>query len=308
MTDRSDGFRGLEVVATGPLSLIQDVGRFGYGAVGVGRSGAADGAAFRRGAVLLGNTPDCAAIEVLLGGLTVTAHGALSIAVTGAAIPVSIDGVLVDSGGPMTIPDGAAVTLGSATIGLRGYLSVRGGIAVPPVLGSRSTDTLAGLGPAKLGRGDRLPVGPADRPGPAAAAAATPFDPAPTAPDSAGRVTIVDPVVLDVSPGPRFDWFADPEQLVCTRWVMSAHSDRVGLRLTGGVLARVPGRPELPSEGMVLGCLQVPPSGEPVLLMPDHPVTGGYPVIGVVTGASMDRAAQLRPGQSVQFRWTPGPG
>jgi biotin-dependent carboxylase-like uncharacterized protein len=303
MTDRTDGFRGLEVLAPGALSLIQDAGRFGYGAVGVGRSGAADGAAFRRGAALLGNTPDCAAIEVLFGGLTVRAHGALSIVVTGAAMPVAIDGVLVDRGGPWTIPDGAAVALGSASVGLRGYLSVRGGITVPTVLGSRSTDTLAGLGPAKLGRGDRLPIGPTDGPvSVAAAAMPTSFDPAPP-PDSPGRATTVDPAVLAVTPGPRLDWFADPEQLVSTRWVMSAHSDRIGLRLTGGVLTRIPGLPELPSEGMVLGCLQVPPSGEPVLLMPDHPVTGGYPVIGVVTEASMELAAQLRPGQSVRFRW-----
>lgn len=309
MTDRSGDFCGLEVVATGPLSLIQDAGRFGYGAVGVGRSGAADGAAFRRGAALLGNSPDCATIEVLLGGLTVRAHGALSIAVTGAAMPVSIDGVLVDSAGPLTIPDGAAVALGSATVGLRGYLSVRGGIAVPPVLGSRSTDTLAGLGPAKLGRGDRLPIGPAGRLASAfAGAAPTSIDPAAPTPSGSSRVTPDHPVVLAVTPGPRFDWFADPEQLVSTSWMMSAHSDRIGLRLTGGELTRIRGRPELPSEGMVLGCLQVPPSGEPVLLMPDHPVTGGYPVIGVVTEASMDRAAQLRPGQQVRFRWPPSSG
>jgi biotin-dependent carboxylase-like uncharacterized protein len=313
VADRAGSFRGLEVLATGPLSLVQDLGRPGLASVGVGRSGAADRTAFRHGAVLAGNSSTCAAIEVLLGGLRVRAHGDLTMAVTGARMPVTVNGENVYTARAFPVLEGATVVLGSARAGLRGYLSVRGGIAVPPVLGSRSTDTLARLGPARLRGGDLLPVGPPSglpaemRPSPASAPppAAQLVEGAPDSCGNAGTATTVESIALDVVRGPRSDWFADPDVLVRTDWVMTPHSNRVGLRLTGGVLERAPAKAgvELPSEGMVLGCLQVPPNGEPVLLMPDHPVTGGYPVIGVVTDAGMDLAAQARPGRRIRFRW-----
>lgn len=315
MADQAGTVRGLEVVATGPLALIQDLGRPGLASVGVGRSGAADRTAFRRGAALVGNSQQCAAIEVLLGGLRVRARGDLTIAVTGAPMTVTVNGDIVDTARFLGVPDGATVTLGSARAGLRGYLSVRGGIAVPPVLGSRSTDTLAGLGPTALRAGDLLPVGPPSdssaqtRPAPESALppSSQVLDRSPDVRRIGGPATALAPFELEVIRGPRFDWFADPDVLVTTDWVMSPHSDRVGLRMTGGALERTPqkGGVELPSEGMVLGCLQVPPSGCPVLLMPDHPVTGGYPVIGVVTDAAMDLAAQARPGRQIRFRWSP---
>lgn len=282
----------LEVVAPGVLSLIQDRGPPGLGCIGVGRSGAADLGSFRRGAALVGNSDDAAAIEVLMGGLRLKAQTELTMAVTGADAPVTIDGESVAAAGPFDVPAGSRVALGMARRGLRCYLSIRGGIDVPRVLGSRATDTLSGIGPAALAAGDVLPIG------------------LPTAvrPDTDCPTTALpdDAVTLGVIRGPRDDWFADPEQLVSTSWLMSPRSDRVGLRLTGGTLERSAfGHGELPSEGMVRGCLQVPPNGEPVLLMPDHPVTGGYPVIGVVTGASMDLAAQCRPGQQIRFQWRP---
>jgi biotin-dependent carboxylase-like uncharacterized protein len=174
-------------------------------------------------------------------------------------------------------------------VGLRTYLAVRGGVDVPPVLGSRSTDTLSGLGPAPLAPGDRLPVG--DLRG------AEPFvDVAPV------RAPSSEPV-LRVLPGPRRDWL-DPAawtELTTRPWTVTANSNRVGLRLDGPRLARARDG-ELPSEGLVPGALQVPPDGAPVLFLADHPVTGGYPVLAVVVTADLPAAAQLRPGDTLTFR------
>ncbi|RIQ17219.1 5-oxoprolinase subunit C family protein, partial [Jiangella rhizosphaerae] len=181
--------------------------------------------------------------------------------------------------------------------GLRGYLAVRGGIGVPPVLGSRSWDSLAGIGPPPLRAGDLLPLA-GDHDG-------EPFvDVAPVrppVPPQSGEVR------LRVLPGPRAGRFAPPalDRLFGSAYEVTADSDRVGLRLAGPPLPAAPGvAAELPPEGMVTGALQVPPSGRPVLFLADHPVTGGYPVIGVVATADVPLAAQLRPGDAVRFRPT----
>jgi len=178
--------------------------------------------------------------------------------------------------------------------GLRSYLAVRGGIDVAPVFGSRSTDTLAGLGPPAVAPGDVLPVGTQRGPWPAA-------DFAPYRPPVSG------PVTLSVVPGPRSEWFVDTGVLAEGLWVASTHSNRIGLRLdrsaaTGARI--VPARAgELATEGVAVGSIQVPPSGQPVIFLADHPVTGGYPVVGVLTDESIAEAAQVRPGQSVAFRF-----
>jgi biotin-dependent carboxylase-like uncharacterized protein len=172
------------------------------------------------------------------------------------------------------------------------YLAVAGGIDVAPVLGSRSTDTLAGLGPPRLRAGDRLPVGSVH-------GAAPGVDSAPVAAPSAEPV-------LRVLPGPRADWFGEPglAALVGESWTVTSDADRVGIRLDGPRLDRRPdadGR-ELAPEGMVEGALQVPPDGRPVLFLADHPVTGGYPVLAIVAEDDIPAAAQLRPGSTVRFR------
>ncbi|HYH31424.1 MAG TPA: biotin-dependent carboxyltransferase family protein, partial [Pseudonocardia sp.] len=188
---------------------------------------------------------------------------------------------------------GQVLRLGTPPTGLRTYLAVRGGITVPPVLGSRSTDVLSGLGPEKLAPGTVLPVGPEPD--------AVPLvDVAPVAVPPGGEV------VLRAVPGPRADFLADPTAPARTTWTASSRSDRVGMRLEGGTLDRA-GPGELPSEGIVRGALQVPPGGEPVLFLADHPVTGGYPVVAVVLDADVDRAAQVRPGQQVRFVLVPPP-
>jgi biotin-dependent carboxylase-like uncharacterized protein len=284
----------LEVVATGPLTLVQDLGRPGLAAVGVGRSGAADRGAFRLGARLLAQEYAAAALEVTFGGLQVRAHGDVLVALTGAEAPVTVDGRGVDFRSPVPVRDGQTLRLGTPEVGLRTYLSVRGGIDVPPVLGSRSTDTLAGLGPAPVRAGDRLAVGPPPRRFPC-------VDVAPVAPTSLGAL------VLQAVPGPRDDWLADAAALAATPWTVSSRSDRVGIRLEGAPLRYAASRvaQELPSEGVVRGAVQVPAGGQPVLFLADHPVTGGYPVVAVVVAADVDRAAQARPGQQVRVTLLP---
>jgi len=188
------------------------------------------------------------------------------------------------------VPDGATLRLGVPAAGVRSYLAVRGGVDVPPVLGSRSTDTLAGLGPAPLSPGDRLPVG-------SAAGGLPGVDLAPVGALEAGEIR------LRVAPGPRVDWFAAGayDDLLASPYEVTAESDRVGMRLSGVGLDRIRDD-ELPSEGMVPGALQVPPSGQPTLFLADHPVTGGYPVIAVVVSPDIGLAAQARPGQRIRFR------
>ncbi|MGG5259870.1 biotin-dependent carboxyltransferase family protein [Phycicoccus avicenniae] len=286
----------LEVVRTGPLALVEDLGRPGFAAVGVGRSGAADRGAYGLACRLVGHDDHPAALEVLLGGLVVRARGALTVALTGAPAPARLDGRPVADHAVLHLFDGAELALGTPPSGLRTYLAVRGGLEVEPVLGSRSTDTLSGLGPAPVAAGDVLPVGPAPRRHPV-------VDSVPPAAPG--------PAVLDLLPGPRADWAQDGVRALTTRsWVVGPDSDRIGVRL-----APVDAAPprwadavsdgELPSEGMVRGAVQLPPGGEPVLFLADHPVTGGYPVVAVLTEASSDRAAQLRPGDPVRLRAAP---
>jgi biotin-dependent carboxylase-like uncharacterized protein len=275
--------RSLTVLATGPLTTVQDGGRPGQGALGVGRSGACDRTAARLANRLVGNDPGAAVLEATLGGLVVRAGADLVVATTGARCSVAHNA-------PVTLRAGAELRLGLPTMGLRTYVAVRGGIAVEPVLGSRSTDLLSGLGPPVLSPGAVLPVGSAAGPMPG-------VDLAPVADPPGGEVTV------RVLPGPRTDWFSDEalRALTGTAWEVTGESNRIGLRLAGVALERTRAG-ELASEGMVRGALQVPPSGQPVLFLADAPVTGGYPVIGYVEDADVDRCGQLRPGQALRLR------
>lgn len=295
------GGRGLQVLATGPLTLLEDLGRRGLADVGVGRSGAADPAAYLLGLRLVGHrtgTGDPAApasLECTLGGLVVRASGELLIALTGADCDATVDGVPVPHAAPFTIRDGQVLALGAPRAGLRTWLAVRGGLDAAVVLGSRSTDVLSGLGPPALAVGDVLDVGRAPETWPTVDSAPLPR----TRP--AGIVT------LAMTPGPRAHWcdlsdlaglHGGPERTVSPR------SDRSGVRLHGNVIRRLTRfvDTELPPEGMVAGAVQVPPGGEPVVFLADHPVTGGYPVVGVLTPSSLALAAQLRPGDVVRLR------
>ena len=287
----------ITVIAPGPLATIQDLGRPGLGHLGIGMSGAADRPAHARANALVGNEPDAATIEMTLGRLRVRFESATTIAFTGGLCVLKLDGVQIPAEVAVDVLAGQELRVGAPSSGLRSYLAVAGGIDVPSVLGSRSTDTLSGLGPPRLASGEVLPVGPS-RPAPR-----------PPSPPSTRARPEGDRVPLTVWPGPRDDWFTPGalETLCAATWTVTPDTNRVGARLSGPTLDRTIAR-ELPSEGMVTGALQVPPNGQPILFLADHPVTGGYPVIGVVTDADLSRAAQLRPGQTLRFRLEPALG
>ncbi|MDZ7930163.1 biotin-dependent carboxyltransferase family protein [Rhodococcus sp. NPDC076796] len=280
--------RALTVLQTGPLCTVQDRGRPGYASIGVGRSGAADRLSHDAANRLVGNNSDAATLEVTFGGLKLRAEFDAIVAVTGAHVICRVDGTVQGLNTTLVVRAGQVLELTTPTWGLRSYLAVRGGIDVPAVLSSRSTDTMSGLGPAALSAGDVVAVGNGSGEWPAAD-----FVPPPSS-----RAT------LHVTFGPRENWFTEHARslLLEQPWTVTPDTDRVGIRLDGSEpLARALDS-ELASEGMVLGALQVPPSGQPVLFLADHPVTGGYPVIAVVTAADVSAAAQLTPGTRIRFR------
>lgn len=276
----------IEILELTGSALVQDLGRPGLSHLGVSPSGAADRGALAAVNRALGNEPGAAALEVI-GACSVRAESDLLVAVGGAASEVMLDGVPT-SAGVLALEAGRVLSWPMSRWGSRTYLAVRGGLDVPAVLGSRSTDVLSGLGPEPLAVGDRLVALPGTGPVPT------------TEPRQPGAHP-GSLVMLDATPGPRADWLTDVEDLYRRPWRVSALADRVGLRLEGEPLTRAITR-ELPSEGVVTGSVQVPPSGEPVILGPDHPVTGGYPVVAVLTAAACDAVAQLRAGTTVRFR------
>jgi biotin-dependent carboxylase-like uncharacterized protein len=276
--------RSITVLATGASTTLQDAGRPGQAALGVGRSGACDRGSYRLANRLVGNAEDAAVLEVTFGGLRLRADDRVMIATTGARCTGSSP-----HNAPVYLRSGQELELGPPATGLRTYVAVRGGFGADPVLGSRSTDVLSGLGPAPISAGDVLEVCEPDLPVPG-------VDVAPVPDPDHGDVTV------RVVPGPRRDWFTDASwaALVREAYTVTTDSNRVGLRLDGEPLQRTRTE-ELPSEGMVRGALQIPPSGKPVLFLADHPVTGGYPVIAYVEDDDVDRCAQLQPGQTVHF-------
>nr|WSX54788.1 biotin-dependent carboxyltransferase family protein [Streptomyces sp. NBC_00974] len=289
---RAQAAQAFEVLRPGALTTLQDLGRPGYAHLGVPRSGALDAGAHALANRLLGNPPEAATLETTLDGVGLRALGGpVVVAVTGAPCGVRVCGRAAPWGAPVLLRAGAELEVGRAESGVRSYVAVRGGFAAPPVLGSRSTDLLSGLGPPVLTAGALLAVGPAG-PDPVAGADALAMPGPPSE------------LVLPLRLGPRADWFdreSVTDRLLRARYRVSAASNRIGLRTEGPPLTRARGG-ELPSEGMVLGAVQVPPDGHPVVFLADHPVTGGYPVIGVVPpGPALDAAAQARPGVGIRF-------
>lgn len=276
------------VVAPGPLTTVQDLGRPGLAWLGVPLAGAVDRAALRAANRMVGNADGAAGLETTLAGPSLLFESDAVVAVAGGRCDVVVGDRVLGAGCAVTVRRGETVRLGEVTLGLRSYLAVRGGIDVPPVLGSRSTCTLSGLGPAPLAAGDRLPIGSAAL-GAVGAAEELP--------------AIVAEPVLRVVPGPRDDAFVAGalDTLTSSSYRVSSRSDRTGVRLEGPVLQRISDE-ELPSEGVVPGAVQVPPDGQPILFLGNCPTTGGYPVIGVVLPADLAHAAQARPGTRLRFR------
>lgn len=267
----------LTVVQPGWATTVQDGGRPGLAHLGVPRAGAVDAHELAVLNRLVGNEPATAGVETA-GGLVVRAEGPALVATSAERIARSVrTGDLVE----------VAPALGD----LYGYLAVRGGVEVRPVLGSRSYDTLSGLGPPVLTAGSELPVGHDP-------ATAVVGEPAPRRPR---------PDVVMVWAGPRADWFAVDalDQLCAVTWTVSDVVSRVGVRLEGTALARRV-TDELPSEGLVPGAIQVPASGRPVVMSANHPTTGGYPVLAVVDPGHLAAVVQARPGSTIRFRLVRG--
>lgn len=292
------GFRtqaAVEVVRPSLQLLVQDAGRPGFAALGVSASGAADRRALHDANRAVGNATAAAVLESV-GGAVLRFRGAGVAAVTGAVGALSLTDVegavrSVAHGVPFATVDGDELTLGHPARGLRYVIAVRGGLEAAAALGSRAADTLAGLGPEALTAGAVVPVG---------GVASHPVEP-----DALPRElpAVGDLVELEITLGPRDDWFTAGAlaTLTAQEWTVTPRSDRVGIRLHGEVpLERARGG-ELPSEGAVTGAIQVPPDGQPVLFLPDHPLTGGYPIIGALTDRSLDLAGQLPPGVRLRF-------
>ena len=274
-----------EVLDPGPLTLLQDLGRPGHGSIAVGQSGAFDRGALRLANRIAGNPESAGTLEALGGGLTLRAlrHGV--VVVTGATGPLFLDGSLADRCAPLTVAPGQVVTLGQPVTGVRSIVAVRGGIEGTRVLGSLATDTLAGLGPARLTSGSLLAVGEAR--------GDINVDHVPTSnPPSS--------IPLRLHPGPRWERLTASARALLAEglFTVGLDSDRIGVRLDGPRLDLREAGP-LASEGVVRGAVQVPPDGLPVILGPDHPVTGGYPVVAVVE--QVDALAQAAPGVPVRF-------
>ncbi|HWD61335.1 MAG TPA: 5-oxoprolinase/urea amidolyase family protein [Humibacter sp.] len=286
----------ITVLRAGPQLLIEDLGRVGSASIGAGRSGALDRDALRLANRLVGNPEGAAGLEVVVGA-ELRFEQPTWFAVTGARGALGLGGHPVESDAAVHADTGDVLNLGLAERGLRYVIAVRGGVDAPLELGSASTDLGARLGPAPLIDGDAIVIGAATASGIPAVDALTVWSP----PD--------DEVDVHVVPGPREDWFArdSVEAFYDTEWEVTQASNRVGMRLRSprGVSLDRAERvvaAELASEPMVPGAIQVPPSGEPTVLLADGPVTGGYPVIAVVADADLDVFAQLRPGQSLRFR------
>lgn len=277
---------------TGSL-LVQDLGRPGRSELGVSPGGVFDRRAARQANALVGNPAGAAVLEVL-GSVTLRASRPTAVAVAGAPGPIAIDGVPVSSTRTLRVPEGGMLTIGVPVVGLRRVVAVRGGVASDPVLGSRSTDTLSGLGPAPLSVGSSVPVSPG-----------------PAGPDlrllDVGVPGVGD-LTVRVVLGPRDDWFtaAAIDTLLRTGWSVSGRSDRIGVRLDGPALERAVAG-ELESEPVLRGSIQVTSAGLPVVLGPDHPATGGYPVVAVVLDTDTDLLAQAAPGRVIRFRRHPAP-
>jgi biotin-dependent carboxylase-like uncharacterized protein len=271
----------------GALTTVQDLGRSGWKHLAVPRSGALDAPAAARANRLLGNPPTAAVLETTLDGVGFALPSGGWISVTGAAAPVSVGGRPAAWSTAVWVPPGGEVEVASAVKGVRSYIAVDGGIDVPPVLGSRATDVLSGLGPPPLRAGDVLALGESGSP--------PQVDGAP-APSLPGELT-----TLHISPAPRSDWLTEDgsARLTSATYTVSPDSNRVAMRLAGPPLARRPG--ELPSEGAILGGVQVPTDGQPLIFLADHPTTIGYPVVAIVSPDDLWQCAQLRPGYAIRF-------
>jgi antagonist of KipI len=268
----------IHVLAPGFLTTVQDLGRFGYAHFGISASGAADPVALRAGNLLVGNAENAPALEMTLTGGEFAFDGGAVISVTGSEFVSS-----VPMWQPVEIHNSEVVRFGPSRSGARCYLSVRGGLDVPLIMGSASVHVMTGLGGRPLRRGDVLPIG--DR------AVRRPRKPALGVPVHQGTVC------LRSTAGPQARWFGD--ELYAAGYRVKEESNRMGIRLEGPALPAPGGH--MITEGVSLGAVQAPPDGQPIILFVEHQTTGGYPKPANVISADFWRLGQLRPRDEVRF-------
>jgi len=302
----------IRMLEPGMFTTVQDLGREGFGPMGVSPSGAADALSLRIGNLLLGNAEGTAGLEMtLVGGTFVFPEGA-TIALAGSDFGAALDDAPMEMWTVVEARAGQTLRLGATRTGARCYLCVRGGIAVKPLLGSASTHVLSGLGGFQgraLRKGDELPIGEAGyEPNLGAQAlhssgkARMPVPPKARRLSTRGRDLVAARSVLRVTPGPQSEWFDEAalRDFYAGRYRVTEASNRLGLRLEGSAVARRGGA-EMISEGVALGAVQVPEAGQPIILFVEQQTTGGYPKIANVISADFQCLGQLRPRDEVRF-------
>lgn len=280
------------VKTSGPLTTVQDEGRFYYQSSGIRPSGVMDVAAYEAANALVGNTQGEAVLEMTFLGATLEFQTATWFAATGADMQAKLDGAPIARYQAIRAEAGQTLSFGMAATGCRGYLAVRGGVDVPVVMGSRATDMSAKLGGFEgraLKAGDVLPTLPDDDWTPPALAYDLP--------------TYESTVTVRVVPGPQEEYFtaAGLDTFFSASYEISPNSDRMGLRLEGPEIESHNGT-DIVSDGIVFGSIQVPSGGKPILLMADHQTAGGYAKIGTVLSLDLPKLAQARPGDTVRFQ------
>jgi len=283
----------VRVIKPGMLTTIQDAGRWGYQSRGVPVAGPMDPCSFRMANALVGNSRTAAALEVTLLGPEFEFTGERIIAITGAEFDVTLDGKAVPLNAPFVVSPESHLRFGTRHRGARAYVAIAGGVATEPILGSRSTHVISamgGLDGRPLRAGDMIPLGPT-RVEHVTPHAATPVIELPER-----------HATIRVLPGPQAEYFAADALgvLQSTTYTIAPQSDRMRFRLEGPRLAHARGA-DIISDATPLGVLQVPASGQPILLMADRQSTGGYPKIATVISADIPLAGQLGPGDTISF-------
>jgi antagonist of KipI len=283
----------IQVQAPGLQTTVQDLGRNGFGPVGVSPSGAADPISLRLGNRLVGNDQNAAGLEMmLLGGTFAFPQGAI-LALTGSDFGATLDDVRLEVGTSVEVQPGQTLRLGPTSSGARCYVCVHGGIAVKPFLGSASTHVLSGLGGFEgraLRKGDMLRIGSTTKP----------FRKRVIAPQASEHLSRRE--VLRVTPGPQADWFSESSlhSFYAGAYRVGEQSNRMGLRLEGAAITQRRAG-EMITEGVSLGAIQVPAGGSPIILFVEQQTTGGYPKIANVISTDLHRVGQLRPRDEIRF-------
>ena len=281
----------IRVLKPGPSTTVQDRGRFGYAHLGISPCGAADAVSLRIANLLVGNEEYAPALEMTLQGATLEFGQSAVIAVAGARCEVKIGPYRIAQDAAFEVSAGGVLQCGTMSAGVRAYLAIRGGVDVPRVMGSASTDLRGKFGGLE---GRRLRAGDVTRGGRASGQRPGRL--------RTGALDPVESAAIRVTRGPQHDWFTEEAiaRFLGNPYVVSEQSDRAGLRLTGEPI-NPREQKQLLTDGIPLGAVQVPPDGQPILLFVDQQTTGGYPKIASVIAADMHRIGQLRPRDEVRF-------